>query len=278
MKPAAIRAALVAVALVAAATLSGCASSGTSTPDPRLVGTWHLGSASVNGGLLNLGDVQLDLVIGDADHTYVASYCGSRKASVTGGLGAVYVHIGPQTGASNCLSTADAALSRTYLRALGATSFASMANGSLVLSSPKASLIYLRRAPAPSSDFRHTSWTLASVPVNLAGPSAPPTTPATVTLAFDGNTGITLTNPCSRITAHYQQQGSVISVGASVTEELRPDCPPTDLALEEFALALLRGALLIHNSSDGTASDSWLVITNLSNGVPSVWHATDVSW
>jgi heat shock protein HslJ len=272
-----MRAALTVVALVAAATLSGCVSHGTSTPDPRLIGTWHLGSASVNGGLLNLGDAPLDFVIGDAAHTYVASNCGSQKASVTGGVGAVYVHISPHIGQSSCFSTADAALSRTYLRALGATSFASIADGSLVLSSPTASLIYLRRALTPSSDFRHTSWTLASVPLNLAGSSAQPTTPATVTLAFEGNTGITVKTPCSQITANYQQQGSVIAVGAYTTKELRPDCPPADLALEGITLALLRGALMIHSSSDGIASDSWLVITNLSNDVPSVWHANDVS-
>jgi heat shock protein HslJ len=272
-----MRAALVALTLVAAAAVSGCASHGTSTPDPRLNGTWHLGAASVDGGLLNLGDAPLDLTIGDADHTSVVSSCGSYKASVTGGLGPVYVHISARNGRNRCLSDEDAALSRAYLGALGATSFASIADGSLVLSSPTASLIYLRHAATPSSDFHHTAWTLASVPVSRARPSAGPTTPATVSLVFDGDDGITLNNPCSRITAHYQQQGTVISVGAYLTEELMPHCPPADLALEQVALTLLRGALLIHNSSDGIASDTWLVITNLSIGVPSVWHVSDAS-
>ena len=273
------RAAAAAMTLVVAAVLTGCSSGGTSSPDPRLEGVWHLASASVNGGLLNLGSIPLALSIGDADHTYVTSYCGRQSASVTGGLGAVYVRVAPLRSPGTCLDQADASLSRTYLRALGGTSFASVANGSLVLSSPTSSIIYLRHAPTPSSDFRHTTWTLASVPSGTATPnsshSADAKQPHDVVLTFDGNNGVSLLNPCSRIEANYQQQGDIISIGAYTNAEQSADCTSADRERSEIALALMRGALSIETSSDGTASDSWLVITNLSIGVPSVWHTAD---
>jgi heat shock protein HslJ len=274
-----VRAAAVVMAVLSAVALTGCAGGGTSSPDPRLEGVWHLASASVNGGLLNLGSIPLALSIGDADHTYVTSYCGRQSASVTGGLGAVYVRVAPLRSPGTCLNESDAALSRTYLRALDGTSFASIADGSLVLSSPTSSIIYLRRAPTPSSDFRHTRWILASVPSGTIDPnpahSTEPDQPQDVVLTFDGNNGVSLLNPCSRIDANYQQQGDIISIGAYTNAEQSGDCSPADRERSQIALALMRGALSIENSSDGTAADSWLVITNLSIGVPSVWHTAD---
>jgi hypothetical protein len=271
--------AAVTIFLAVGVALTGCAGGGASSPDPRLQGVWHLASASVNGGLLNLGSVPLALSIGDADHTYVTSYCGRQPATVTGGLGAVYVRVAPLRTPGTCLSEADAALSRTYLRALGGTSFASITDGSLVLSSPTSSIIYLRRAPTSSSDFRHTRWTLASVPSGTIDPNPAHSTdadpPKDVVLTFDGNNGVSLLNPCSRIDANYQQQGDIISIGAYTNAELGGDCSPADRERSQIALALMRGALSIESSSDGTVSDSWLVITNLSIGVPSVWHTAD---
>jgi hypothetical protein len=273
------RAAIATIVLATGLVLTGCTSGGTSSPDPRLEGVWHLASVSVNGGLLNLGSIPLALSIGDADHTYVTSFCGRQSASVTGGLGAVYVRVAPLRSPGTCLNQSDASLSRTYLRALGGTSFASVANGSLVFSSPTSSIIYLRHAPTPSSDFRRTTWTLASVPSGTAAPalahSPDGSQPKDVMLTFDGKNGVSLLNPCSRIDANYQQQGDVISIGAYTNAEQSGDCSSADRERSQIALALMRGALSIETSSDGTASDSWLVITNLSIGVPSVWHTAD---
>jgi len=78
--------------------LTGCAEAGPAASDPRLHGTWHLASGSEHGLGLPIGGRAITLSIGDADHTGGNDPCSSYRATVTGGIGVVYIRAAPTGG------------------------------------------------------------------------------------------------------------------------------------------------------------------------------------
>jgi heat shock protein HslJ len=271
MKP---RPAIVALAIIAALGLTGCAVPGASVSDPRLVGTWHLASASDHGLGIPIGGTTITLTIGDAKHTGGDSPCSSYAARVTGGVGVVYIRAELNGGTRDDCATAELNLiEKQYLEALTQTKFAAIDQGTLILSSPQTNLVFVRAAETPIATLVNSDWLLYAVPTQVpavtSGPGIDP-----VHLRFDGSNGLTISSTCITITAYYQVEGENFAVsGDRITPVAGPGCSDADRTLANEAALLLDGPLLIDVSSTGQNDPPTLVVTNLDQNVPIVWRA-----
>src|SRR5471032_751244 len=162
--------AAVAAALPLALALSGCAaSSRVAVSDPQLQGTWHLASASNHGLGIPLAGNSITLRIGDARHTGGDSPCSSYSATVTGGVGVVYIRAQLDGGTRDDCATAQLnSLEKNYLDALTATRYAQVDEGSLVLSSPQSYLVFVKAAAAPVVALLNSNWRLFALPAQFA--------------------------------------------------------------------------------------------------------------
>ncbi len=125
--------------------LAGCSAAGAAVSDPRLDGTWDLASASDNGTGIPIGGDAITLTIGDAEHTGGDSPCSSYSATVTGGVGVVYIRAQLTGGTRDDCSTPQLNTEeKQYLDALTRSQYAALDRGSLVLSSPRSQLVFVR--------------------------------------------------------------------------------------------------------------------------------------
>ena len=144
-------AALAAAAVALALVLTGCTAPGTiSVSDPKLQGTWHLASASDHGFGIPLAGNTITLRIGDAAHTGGDSPCSSYSATVTGGVGVIYIRARLTGGArDDCATPQLNLIEKNYLEALTASRYAEVDQGSLILSSPQSYLVFVKTAATP---------------------------------------------------------------------------------------------------------------------------------
>ena len=271
MRSRTLAAAVLALVLV----LCGCASKGAAVSDPRLDGTWHLASASDHGLGIPIGGTTITLTIGDSHHTGGSSPCSSYAATVTGGVGVIYIRAKPTgTKLKNCATPELNSVERQYLAALTRTQYASIDHGTLVLTSPQTDLVFVRAAASPVAALLNSAWRLYAVPSQVpavtSGPGIDP-----VYLRFDGHSGLTITSSCVTIAANYQIEGENFSVGTPRTiPVLGTGCNDGDRALADEAALLLDGPLLIDVSATGHGNPATLVVTNLDENVPIVWRST----
>jgi heat shock protein HslJ len=258
----AFAAAAIAVAAVLAA--SGCAAvPPTSNPDPQLVGTWHLVLATDHGATIASGAEDITLTIGDSNHTGGASPCVQYRASITGGVGAVFVDASVAGRNIQCTDPALTKIDNQYLDALGSASVASIDDGVLVLSSPHSSLVYLKPVLSSTGTLQNTRWTLVQPP-DLRESTA-------VSLSFGAVNQLTITTSCTTMIAHYLLIEDVIILrGVSATPIGSRVCTPTD----RVAQAVLTGQLTADVSSATIEGPATLILTNRANEEPLLWRAT----
>jgi heat shock protein HslJ len=269
------RGGLAVLAIVAALSLAGCAAPGASVSDPRLDGTWHLASASDHGLGIPIGGTTITLTIGDARHTGGNSPCSSYAAQITGGVGVVYIRAQLTGGARDDCATPELnSVEKQYLTALTRSQFASIDNGTLILSSPQTNLVFVRAAETPISTLVNSDWRLYAVPTQVPAETSGPGI-APVHLRFNGSNGLTISSSCLTITANYQIEGENFAVtGEHTTPIDGKGCTDVERSLANEAALLLDGPLLIDVSSIGQGDPATLVVTNLDQNVPIVWRAT----
>lgn len=256
--------------------MSGCARSDSSEPDPRISGTWFLVSGSDHGQGLAVGAQVISLTITDAAHTGGAEPCSSYRATVTGGVGVVYVRPHSTSGTrDSCQTSALTQLQQHYFAALGASQFATISEGALVLTSPTSNLVFLRAAPEAIANLRNTNWVLYSVgtqvPSAVSGQKVDP-----VHLTFNGGGGMSLSSTCVSIDAEYTLGGEIFAVSHVVGSLLiSTTCTQADRKLSSQTLALFDKPLLLNVAEDGKNIVRMLVITNLANNLNMVFRAAN---
>jgi heat shock protein HslJ len=268
---------IVATAGVLAVALTGCGTPGAvSVSDPQLHGTWHLASASDHGLGIPLAGRSITLTIGDARHTGGESPCSTYSATVTGGVGVVYIraqlNAGPR---DDCATPQLNNVEKNYLDALTASRYARVDEGSLILSSARSYLVFVKAAATPVVALRNSSWRLYALPTQVpSATSGPGLSP--VYLRFDGGGGLTISSPCATFAANYQIEGENFAVAVQHVVAGNPGaCTSAERTLAAEAAVLLDGPLLIDVSSAGNDEPATLVVTNLDENVPVVWRATD---
>lgn len=267
-------AAIVAVAATVMLALGGCVASGPSAADPRLEGTWHLASGSLHGRGMPLGGRSVTLTIGDAAHTGGNDPCSAYSATVTGGIGVVYIRAKLTSHTRDtCMTSSLGRVEQQYISALNSSRFAAIDKGALVLTSPSSTLVYVRTQPAPIGGVQNTSWVLyaivSQVPTVTSGPDIHP-----IRLTFDGGSSLSISSPCVTESANYQIEGENFAISHAITSPaLNTSCTVADRNLSAQAITMIDGPLLLDVSSDGSGSMPMLVITNLDDNLPIVWRA-----
>jgi heat shock protein HslJ len=263
--------ALIASVIAIPLALSGCVASGPSTPDLRLDGTWHLASGSDKGFGLPIGGHSITLTIGDAAHTGGDEPCSSYRATVTGGIGPVFVTAARTAGTrDDCATTALAHLEQSYLSALAASRFAALQQGILVLSSPESDLVFLRSVPGIVANIQNTSWQLFSVGADVPSIAGAPRTDP-VLLRFIGTDDFKLSSPCMSMAGGYQIEGDNLEMGQPA--EVGQWCPKADRDLTLATMPEFSAPLLIDVSTPGNGAPPVLVLTNLDDNLTVVFRA-----
>lgn len=263
-----------ALSVLTLSAVSGCVPTGASESDPRLGGTWFLASGSDNGHDLAVGAQVISLTITDSAHTGGDEPCSTYSATVTGGIGVVYVRPRNTSGTrDSCETSALDKLQQLYFTALGASQFATINQGALVLTSPKSNLVFLRAAPEAVADVRNTSWLLYAVesqaPSDVSGAKVDP-----VHLTFNGGNSLRLSSTCVSVGADYQLEGENFAVSHVVGSMLiSTKCTHADRELSSQTLVLFERSLLLNVSSDGKNIVPMMVITNLSDNLNLVFRA-----
>jgi heat shock protein HslJ len=243
--------------------LAGCASvPPTSSPDPQLLGTWHLVVATERGATIKSGAEEITLTIGDSKHTGGSSPCSFYRASITGGLGAVFIDAYILGRGADCSDAALLHIDDQYIGALSATTVASIDDGVLVLSSPSSSLVYIKPTASSSGTLQNSRWSFVQPP-NLRAPTA-------ITLTF-GNVGqLTITTSCSISVAHYLLVEDIIILrGVSTQSTGTKGCTAADRVAKD----VLKGQLTADVSSATIAGPASLILTNRANEEPLLWRA-----
>ena len=257
----ALAAAAVAVAAVLA--ISGCANAQpTSSPDPQLLGTWHLVLATDRGATVASGAEDITLIIGDSKHTGGASPCAQYRATITGGIGAVFIDASFVGRNIRCTDPGLTKIDNQYLDALGSASVASIDDGVLVLSSPHSSLVYLKPALSSTGTLQNTRWALVQPP-DLLETTA-------VSLTFGAVNQLTVATSCGTTIAHYLLIEDIIILrGVATTPIGTHACTPAD----RRAQAIVTGQLTADVSSATIAGPATLILTNRANEEPLLWRA-----
>ncbi len=254
---------MAALAVVAVLAVTGCATAPpTSNPDPQLLGTWHLVLATDHGATIASGAEDITLTIGDSKHTGGASPCTQYRASITGGLGAVFIDASVSGRNIRCNDPALTEIDNQYLGALGSSSVASIDDGVLVLSSPHSSLVYLKPALSSTGTLQNTRWEFVQPP-DLREPTS-------VVLTFGAVNQLTITTPCAITIAHYVLVEDIIILrGVATTRSGTHACTPAD----RVAQGVLTGQLTADVSSATIAGPATLILTNRANEEPLLWRA-----
>jgi heat shock protein HslJ len=240
----------------------GCASPGPSSPDPRLVGTWWLASATDDLGPLMLGNSEVTLIIGDSGHTGGQDLCNNYRASVTGSTGVVYVRVSPAY-SGNCPDEMRGSLDLRYLRALDSVRFASLTGDRLQLTSGNTNLTYLRGGSQKASTLIGTSWVLDQLP---GLPQA--TDLGALTVAFTSDRLFEISGPCAVITSMYSSLHDRVSVAASHSRAATAAaCDRNQTEISEQVKSILRGSFIldIHTNT--------LAVTSVNDSVTAVFRA-----
>ena len=252
-----------ACALVVSTALTGCARVATiSSPDPQLKGTWLLVVATDHGSTIRSGAEEITLTIGDSAHSGGTSPCSFYRASITGGLGAVFIDAGILNHGTRCRNQSLLHIDDQYIAALGATTVASIDDGLLVLSSPHSSLVFIKPMATANGTLQNSTWSLV-IPPYLRDTTS-------VRLTFGKSNELTITTTCSESTAHYVLNEDIIVLGeVRTTKTGHGDCSATDRA----ASAVLAGQLTADVSAATIAGPASLILTNRGTEQPMLWLA-----
>jgi heat shock protein HslJ len=256
-----------AIALLGAITLvialAGCANARpVSAPDPQLAGTWHLVVATERGKTVASGAEEITFTIGDTTHTGGSSPCSFYTASVTGGLGAIFIDAGLINRGADCSDEALLHIDDQYIAALDATTVASIDDGVLVLSSPHSSLVFIKPTASSLGTLQNTNWSLLEPP-NLRDSTA-------VRLTFGSANQLTISTRCSLSIARYVLIEDIIILRAVQTTPVgKKACSAVDLTARDA----LSGQLTADVSSATVSGPATLVLTNRGNEEPMLWRA-----
>lgn len=261
----AFRLALLTAVLLA---LAGCASPGVSAPDPRLGGTWHLVSAHDDKGTMNLDGTNITLTIGR--FTGGSSPCNGYSATVSGGVGVVYVQAFQSAGGEDCPNPAATKLDARYLTALQKAQFSRLAAGQLTLSSPTTTLHYSKTA-LPLPDIEKATWLLAELP-SQGGSRAPVGAyDPPVSLEFNGYDGLTVKTVCSGFTTHYTVSGTSVRVGSTLIGFRIKGCTTSGKSLDDRLQRLLFTPFTADIAYAGGDHGTTLTITNSGAGLAAIF-------
>jgi heat shock protein HslJ len=252
-----------AIAVVAALLTAACSSPPPiSSPDPQLDGTWHLVVATDHGSTIKSGAEEITLTIADTAHSGGSSPCSAYHASITGGIGAIFIDAAIRGRGQNCTDPALLRIDDQYIEALSATTVASIDNGILVLSSPHSSLVYIKPKASSLGTLQNSRWSLV-VPPNLRNSTA-------VHLTFGSANELTITTSCSESIARFLLVEDIIILrGVDTTTTGTHSCSATDRA----AQAVLTGQLTADVSSGSVAGPATLILTNRATEEPMLWQA-----
>jgi heat shock protein HslJ len=252
-----------ALAIGAALLTVGCATPPpTGAPDPQLVGTWHLVVATDRGSTVASGAEEITLTIGNSGHTGGSSPCSFYHASITGGLGAIFIEAAILDRGADCSDVGLLHIDDQYIAALNATTVASIDNGVLVLGSPRSSLLFIKPAASSSGTLQNTRWLLLQPP-NLRASTA-------VQLTFGNANQLTITTSCSQSVAHFLLVEDIIILrGVQTTRTGTHACTTAD----EAAKAVLTGQLTADVSAATVSGPATLILTNRANEQPMLWWA-----
>jgi heat shock protein HslJ len=258
-----MRMAAAALATGAALLLAGCATTPpVSAPDPQLAGTWHLVVATERGRTVASGAEEITLTIGNSSHSGGSSPCSFYTASITGGLGAIFIDAAIRDRGADCSDAALLHIDDQYIAALDATTVASIDDGVLVLSSPHSSLVFIKPTASSLGTLQNTNWSLLEPP-NLRDSTA-------VRLTFGSANQLTITTRCSQSIARYLLIEDIIILRTVQTTPLGTHaCSAVDLA----AQGVLNGQLTADVSSATISGPATLILTNRSNEEPMLWRA-----
>ena len=260
--------------LMCATVMSGCATSTTSTPDPRLVGTWHLVEAVQDGAPLALNGSDITLTISDSRETGGESMCAPYAAKVIGTIGSVFIKVQSEsTTRDACIPNALVNVGDQYLNTLRHAQFASITNGALVLTAAHDSLLFVRSAPHENPTLQGTSWTLYSPPQEKNFTRTARSGP--ISLTFEDNNRVSIGAPCVQYDSTLETAGSTSAAASfNAGNVAGPNCTDRDrLAATAAASALIGPMLITLSNSSGTGDPATLVITNLNTSIPTVWRA-----
>lgn len=258
-----VRTTVAALAIGTALLATGCAArQPVSSPDPRLKGTWHLVVGTERGATIKSGAEEITLTIGDTAHSGGASPCSIYHATITGGLGAVFIDAAILGRGTDCTDATLLHIDDQYIAALSATTVASIDEGVLVLSSPHTSLVYIKPKASSLGTLQNSRWSLV-VPPNLRDPTA-------VRLTFGEDNQLTITTSCSESIARYVLVEDIITLRSVSTIPTRAH---TCTAPDRAATAVLTGQLTADVSSATAAGPATLILTNRANEEPMLWRA-----
>jgi heat shock protein HslJ len=241
---------------------------GVSTPDPRLIRTWHLVSASDDKGAMDIDGANITLTIGK--FTGGSSPCNGYSATVAGGVGVVYVQAFQSANGEDCPNQAATELDARYLAALQKAQFSRLAGGQLTLSSPTAALHYSQTA-LPLPDLEKTTWLLAELPATgrshvPTGAYDPP-----VSLEFNGYNGLKVKTVCSEFTTHYTVSGTAVSVGTTLIGFEGTGCTSSGKALDDRLQRLLFSPFTADIAYAGGDHGTTLTIANTGAGLAAMF-------
>ena len=256
------------VAATASLMLASCTSRGNSTPDPRLDGQWRLSSASDSQGSLVLGDTVVTLNIGDVRHSGGQSPCTEYTATVTGSAGVVFVRAS-SAGRGDCPDPQLGDLEDRYLAALNDTDFAAVRDTTLVLSSARGSLHFVRGVEPKAAALEGTTWVLESLsPAATLGITQ--RRPSEVSVRFDGENNLLVSGACSTISAVYSSADRRVSVTSLRTDSGDGGiCANSDATTAQQIIHLLGGAFTL-DIHGGT-----LFVTSIDTGENAVFRARE---
>jgi heat shock protein HslJ len=251
------------VATVTSLLLAGC----TTTPpfsaiDPQLAGDWHLVVATERGKTVASGAEEITFTISDSRHSGGSSPCSFYTATITGGLGAIFIDAGIVNRGADCSDAALLHIDDQYIAALDATTVASIDDGVLVLSSPHSSLVFIKPTASSLGTLQNTNWSLLEPP-NLRDSTA-------VRLTFGNANQLTITTRCSQSIAHYLLIEDIIILRTVQTTPVGTHaCSAVDLAAQH----VLNGQLTADVSSATVSGPATLILTNRANEEPMLWRA-----
>jgi len=249
-------------ALAVAASLTGCASATTtSSPDPQLKGTWHLVVATEHGSTIRSGAEEITLTIANGTHSGGSSPCSFYSASVTGGIGAVFIDAAILDRGADCSDPTLLHIDDQYIAALDATTVASIDDGVLVLSSPHSSLVFIKPTASSLGTLQNTTWSLIEPP-NLRDSTS-------IQMKFGNANELTITTPCSVSIATYELVEDIIILrGVSTSRTGGHSCTTVDRS----ASGVLTGQLTADVSSATIDGPATMILTNRATEQPMLWR------
>ncbi|MCU1535542.1 MAG: hypothetical protein JWR53_2023 [Glaciihabitans sp.] len=239
---------MLSAAIAAALLLTGCALTprSPSAADPRLVGTWQLADAKDAGGYLLFGTTYIDLTISEKNGSGGHSPCATYSANVAGTPGAVFITVRPEAHfycPSGLLRNFDA----RYLAALRGARFANVTADSLTLTSPGATLSFLRTGRPALYTAIGTTWVLQEMPSFSKVIDQVNNAQTPITLRFDGVNTFNLSTPCGQYEYTYYVKSGILRIdtvdGGSYPKA--PACAERVLALTKRLQNMLGAGLVV---------------------------------